>query len=247
MGPRTYCAPFPPVLQAPRAFPGTVFGGFPSSTRRPESQHFRGPRVGWLNEAPAHEQGALSEVAGEDHKVSGVAGRYATALFELGLEEKALEQIETDLNRFGEALDAVEDLQRLVKSPMFSAEEQGQALGAVLDELKIEGLTKNFLLLVSKNRRLFASPDMIRAFRALLVEHRGEMSATITAASKLTDTQVTALKQALKAALGKDVMLDQRVDPTLIGGLTVKVGSRMIDTSLRTKLNSLRHAMKEVG
>jgi len=186
-------------------------------------------------------------VASEDHKVSGVAGRYATALFELGLEEKALEQIETDLNRFGEALDAVEDLQRLVKSPMFSAEEQGQALGAVLDELKIEGLTKNFLLLVSKNRRLFASPDMIRAFRALLAEHRGEMSATITAASKLTDTQVTALKQALKAALGKDVMLDQRVDASLIGGLTVKVGSRMIDTSLRTKLNSLRHAMKEVG
>lgn len=203
--------------------------------------------MGQLIEAPAHEQGALSEVAGEDHKVSGVAGRYATALFELGLEEKALEQIEADLNRFGEALDAVKDLQRLVKSPMFSAEEQGQALGAVLDELKIEGLTKNFLLLVSKNRRLFASPDMIRAFRALLAEHRGEMSATVTAASKLTDTQVTALKQALKAALGKDVMLDQRVDPSLIGGLTVKVGSRMIDTSLRTKLNSLRHAMKEVG
>jgi F-type H+-transporting ATPase subunit delta len=190
----------------------------------------------------------LSEkVASEDHIVSGVAGRYATALFELGLEEKALEQIETDLNRFGEALDAVEDLQRLVKSPMFSAEEQGRALGAVLDELEVEGLTKNFLLLVSKNRRLFATPDMIRAFRALLAAHRGEMSATVTAAAKLTDTQVTALKQALKAALGKDVMLDQQVDPSLIGGLMVKVGSRMIDTSLRTKLTSLKHAMKEVG
>ena len=186
-------------------------------------------------------------MAGEDHKVSGVAGRYASALFELGLEEKALEQIEVDLNRFGEALDAMEDLHRLVKSPMFSAEEQGQALGAVLDELEIEGLTKNFLLLVSKNRRLFAGPDMIRAFRALLAEHRGEMSATVTAASRLTDSQVTALKQALKAALSKDVTLDQRVDPSLIGGLMVKVGSRMIDTSLRTKLNSLRHAMKEVG
>lgn len=186
-------------------------------------------------------------MAGEEHTVSGVAGRYATALFELALEQKALEQIETDLGRFGEALDASEDLQRLVKSPMFSTEEQGRALGAILDELKIEGLTKNFLLLVSKNRRLFATPDMIRAYRAMLAEHRGEMSATVTAASKLTNTQVTALKQALKAGLGKDVMLDQLVDPSLIGGLMIKVGSRMIDTSIRTKLNSLKHAMKEVG
>jgi F-type H+-transporting ATPase subunit delta len=186
-------------------------------------------------------------VASEEHTVSGVAGRYATALFELGLEEKALEQIETDLGRFGKALDASDDLQRLVKSPMFSTEEQGRALGAILDELKIEGLTKNFLLLVSKNRRLFATPDMIRAYRAMLAEHRGEMSATVTAASKLTNTQVTALKQALKAGLGKDVMLDQLVDPSLIGGLMIKVGSRMIDTSIRTKLNSLKHAMKEVG
>jgi F-type H+-transporting ATPase subunit delta len=186
-------------------------------------------------------------VAGEDHTVSGVARRYATALFELGLEEEALEQIEVDLNRFGEALDAAEDLRRLVKSPMFSAEEQGRALGAILEELKIEGLTNNFLLLVSKNRRFFAAPDMIRAFRAMLAERRGEMSATVTAASKLTDTQVTALKQGLKAALGKDVMLDQLVDPSLIGGIMLKVGSRMIDTSIRTKLNSLKHAMKEVG
>ena len=186
-------------------------------------------------------------MASEEHTVSGVAGRYATALFELGLEEKALEQIEADLGRFGEALDASDDLERLVKSPMFSTEEQGRALGAILDELKIEGLTKNFLLLVSKNRRLFATPDMIRAYRAMLAEHRGEMSATVTAASKLTNTQVTALKQALKAGLGKDVMLDQLVDPSLIGGLMIKVGSRMIDTSIRTKLNSLKHAMKEVG
>lgn len=186
-------------------------------------------------------------MAAEDHTVSGVAGRYATALFELGQEEQALERIETDLNRFGEALDVSEDLLRLVKSPMFSAEEQAKALAAILDELEIEGLTKNFLLLVSKNRRLFAAPDMIGAFRALLAAHRGEVSATVTAASKLNDTQVTALKQALKAALGKDVMLDQRVDPGLIGGLMVKVGSRMIDTSLRSKLTRLQHAMKEVG
>jgi len=186
-------------------------------------------------------------VAGEVDTSSGVAGRYATALFELALEQQALEQVAADLNRFNQALDAVEDMQRLVKSPVFSAEEQGRALAAILEELKIEGLTKNFLLLVAKNRRLFATPDMIRAFRAMLARHRGEIGATVTAASKLTESQVTALKQALKATLGKDVMLEQRVDAGLLGGLVVKVGSRMIDSSLRTKLNSLKVAMKEVG
>ncbi len=186
-------------------------------------------------------------MAGEVDTSSGVAGRYATALFELAREEQALEQVEADLNRFGEALDAFEDLTRLVKSPVFSADEQGRALAAILQELKIEGLTRNFLLLAAKNRRLFATPEMARAFRAMLARHRGETSASVTAASKLTESQVTALTQALKAALGKEIMLEQRVDPSLLGGLVVKVGSRMIDTSLRTRLNSLKVAMKEVG
>ena len=186
-------------------------------------------------------------MAGEVETSSGVAGRYATALFQLALEGNALEQVAADLDRFNEALDAFEDLARLVKSPVFTAEEQGRALAAILEQLKIEGLTRNFLLLVAKNRRLFATPDMIRAFRAMLARHRGEMSASVTAAAKLTDGQVTALKQALKAALGKEVMLEERVDPTLLGGLVVKVGSRMVDTSLRTRLNSLKVAMKEVG
>jgi F-type H+-transporting ATPase subunit delta len=186
-------------------------------------------------------------VAGEVDTSSGVAGRYATALFELALEQRALDQVAVDLDRFNEALDAFDDLLRLVKSPVFSAEEQGRALAAILKELKIEGLTRNFLLLAAKNRRLFATPDMIRAFRAMLARHRGEMSATVTAAAKLTESQVTALRQALKAALGKEVMLDERVDAGLLGGLVVKIGSRMVDTSLRTKLNSLKVAMKEVG
>ena len=186
-------------------------------------------------------------MAGEVDTSSGVAGRYATALFELALEEEALEQVAVDLNRFNEALAAFDDLVRLVKSPVFTAEEQGRALAAILKELKIDGLTKNFLLLVAQNRRLFATPDMIRAFRAMLARHRGEMSATVTAAAKLTESQVTALRQALKAALGKEIMLEERVDAGLLGGLVVKVGSRMVDTSLRTKLNSLKVAMKEVG
>jgi F-type H+-transporting ATPase subunit delta len=186
-------------------------------------------------------------VAGEVDTSSGVAGRYATALFELALEQQALDQVAADLNRFTEALDAFDDLLRLVKSPVFSAEEQGRALAAILKQLKIEGLTRNFLLLAAKNRRLFATPDMTRAFRAMLARHRGEMSATVTAAAKLTESQVTALRQALKAALGKEIMLEERVDASLLGGLVVKVGSRMVDTSLRTKLNSLKVAMKEVG
>ena len=130
---------------------------------------------------------------------------------------------------------------------MFSAEEQGKSPCRRPGELKIEGLTRNFLLLIAKNRRLFAASDMTRAFRAMLARHRGETSASVTSASKLTETQVTALKQALKAALGKEVALEQRVDAGLLGGLVVKVGSRMIDTSLRTRLNSLKVAMKEVG
>lgn len=186
-------------------------------------------------------------MAGEVDTSSGVAGRYATALFELALEGNALEQVAADLDRFNEALDAFEDLTRLVKSPVFTADEQGRALAAVLEQLKIEGLTRNFLLLVAKNRRLFATPDMIRAFRAMLARHRGETSAMVTAASKLTEAQRSALTQALQAALGKEVMLEERVDASLLGGLVVKVGSRMVDTSLRTKLNSLKVAMKEVG
>jgi F-type H+-transporting ATPase subunit delta len=179
-------------------------------------------------------------VASEAETSSGVAGRYANALFELAKEQKALESVAGDLNRFNEALDAFTDLKRLVKSPVFTAEEQGRALAAILDQLKIDGLTKNFLLLVAKNRRLFATPDMI-------ARERGETSASVTAAAKLTEAQVSALKQALKAALGQEVMLEERVDPGLLGGLVVKVGSRMVDTSLRTKLNSLKVAMKEVG
>jgi F-type H+-transporting ATPase subunit delta len=186
-------------------------------------------------------------VAGEVDTSSGVAGRYATALFELAKDEQSLDAVAADLTRFNEALDAFDDLKRLVKSPVFSAEEQGRALAAILDKLKIEGLTKNFLLLVAKNRRLFATPDMIRAFRDMLARERGETSATVTAAAKLTESQVTALMQALTAALGKKVILDEQVDPSLLGGLVVKVGSRMVDTSLRTRLNSLKIAMKEVG
>jgi F-type H+-transporting ATPase subunit delta len=186
-------------------------------------------------------------VAGGVETPSGVPGRYATALFELALEENALEKVEQDLNRFNQALDAVEDLRRLVRSPVFSADEQKRAMAAILEKMQIEGLTANFMKLIAMNRRLFAASDMIKAFRLLLARHRGQTSAEVTSAVPLGEGQVRALQAALKAALHKDVQLDQKVDATLLGGIVVKVGSRMVDSSLRTKLNSLKHAMKEVG
>ena len=186
-------------------------------------------------------------MAGQADSVSGVAGRYATALFELGQEANQLDAILNDLNTFHETMDAVDDLARLVKSPVFTADEQARAIEAILKQMQIEGLTANFLKLAAKNRRLFAVPDMIKAFRALVAQHRGQTSAEVISATKLEQGQVRALKEALKASLGKDVDLEERVDATLLGGLVVKIGSRMIDSSLRTKLNSLKHAMKEVG
>ncbi len=186
-------------------------------------------------------------MAGETDTPSGVAGRYATALFELALEEKSLEDVEAKLDRFEQALEAVEDRNPLVKSPVFTPDEQLRAISAVLDEIAIDGLTANFLKLIAKNRRLFAAPEMIKAFRMLLAKHRGQMSAEVISAVKLEDGQIRALKTALKSALDKDVRLEERVDPALLGGLIVRIGSRMIDTSLRTKLNSLKHVMKEVG
>lgn len=176
-----------------------------------------------------------------------MAGRYATALFELALEADALEQVETDIGRFNDMMQSSPDLVRMVRSPVFSADDQQRALAALLDSVGIEGLTANFLSLITKNRRLFAVGDMIRAFRSLLARHRGEVSAQVAAATELSDAQINALKAALKAAVGRDVQIESTVDASLLGGLVVKVGSRMIDNSLRTKLNNLKVAMKEVG
>lgn len=174
-------------------------------------------------------------------------GRYATALFELAEAGKAFDEVDRDLTRFSELMDSSDDLVRLVRSPVFSADEQGRAVTAVLDKVGIGGLTGNFIKLVAKNRRLFAIRDMIRAYRTLLAEHRGEVTAEVTSAEKLSDAQLTALKDKLKTSMGRDVQVESRIDASLLGGLVVKVGSRMVDSSLRTKLQSLKIAMKEVG
>jgi F-type H+-transporting ATPase subunit delta len=187
-------------------------------------------------------------VAGEHSIVSGMAGRYARALFELALDGKAVDAVKADLDTFDRMIADSTDLHRLVRSPVFGAEEQGRALSAVLAKGGIKGLAANFLLFVTSNRRLFAVRDMIRDFRTLVARWKGEVSAEVTVAEKLSDNHLEELKSALKAITGgKAVDLAVKIDPAIIGGLTVKLGSRMVDSSLRTKLNAIKHAMKEAG
>jgi F-type H+-transporting ATPase subunit delta len=186
-------------------------------------------------------------VAGENGIVSGMAGRYATALFELALAENALDAVKADLDRFDALLAESADLARLVRSPVFGAEEQTKALAAVLDRAGIGGLAAKFLKVVTSNRRLFAVRDIIKGFRALVARHKGEVTAEVTLAEQPSEQHLAAVKDALKAVTKKDVQVDVKVDPSLIGGLVVKLGSRMVDTSLRTKLNAIKLAMKEAG
>jgi F-type H+-transporting ATPase subunit delta len=177
--------------------------------------------------------------------VSGMAGRYATALFELALEEKSLDSVKADLDRFDALVEGSEDMKRLVRSPVFSADEQAKALVAILEKANISGIPAKFLGIVAQKRRLFAVRDMIKAFRALVARHKGETQAEITVAEPLSETHLNALKDALRNTTKKDVALDVRIDPSILGGLKVKLGSRMIDSSLKTKLNSIKLAMKE--
>ena len=186
-------------------------------------------------------------MAAEDPSVSGVSGRYATALFELARDEKSIDAVLLDLDNFNALLDDSADLRRLVRSPVFSADMQVKALTIVLDRAGITGISANFLKVLTANRRLFAIADVIRAFRALVARFKGEVGAEVTVAESLSDKNLDALKDALKAVSGKDVTLNVKVDPSIIGGLVVKLGSRMVDSSLRTKLNSIKHAMKEAG
>jgi F-type H+-transporting ATPase subunit delta len=186
-------------------------------------------------------------VAAEDPSVSGVSGRYATALFELARDEKSIDAVKADLDRFAAMLAESDDLKRLVRSPVFAADTQAKALGAVLDKAEISGISANFLKVLTANRRLFAVSDVIRAFNALVAKFKGEATADVTVADALSEKNLDALKVALKSVTGKDVTLNVNVDPSIIGGLVLKLGSRMVDSSLRTKLNSIKHAMKEAG
>ncbi len=178
---------------------------------------------------------------------SGLAGRYATALFELAEADKQLDQVAEDLATIALMLEGSEDLTRLIRSPAISREDQSNGMSAVLDSAKIGDLTKNFVGVVAENRRLFALPGMIKGYLALLANLRGETTAEVVSAKELSKKQLDALSKSLKKATGTDVAIDASVDEELLGGLVVKVGSRMVDSSLRTKLSQLRFAMKGIG
>jgi F-type H+-transporting ATPase subunit delta len=189
-----------------------------------------------------------SRVAQEETLVSGMAGRYASALFALAQESNATDKVAGDLQSFAGLLAESADLQRLVKSPVFSIESQTKAIGAVLAKVGISGLAADFIKLVASKRRLFAISDMIRGFNVLNDAAKGVARAEVTVAEALSDAQVEALKASLaQVSGGKSVEVAVKVDSSIIGGLIVKLGSRMVDGSLKTKLNSIRTRMKEVG
>jgi F-type H+-transporting ATPase subunit delta len=187
-------------------------------------------------------------LAQEDNIVTGMAGRYALALFELAKDQKAIDSVAADLKAFDAMIAGSADLERLVRSPAFSAEEQVRALGALLDKADVKGLAANFLKLVATKRRLFAVREMIRDYGKLLDAHKGVKRAEVTVAEPLGEAHLAALKEALREVSGgQSVELSVKVDPSIIGGLVVRLGSRMVDGSLRTKLNTIRNRMKEVG
>ena len=187
-------------------------------------------------------------MAEEDTVVSGVAGRYASALFSLAQDERQADSVADALTRFDALITESPDLQRVVRSPVFSAADQLKALDAILAQAQISGVAANFVRLVTTKRRLYFIREMIADYRKLYDKSRGVTRAEVTSAAALSDANVASLKDSLRVASGgKEVDLDMKVDPSIIGGLIVKLGSRMVDGSLKTKLNAIRLAMKEVG
>lgn len=175
---------------------------------------------------------------------TGLAGRYATALFDLARDDKAIEAVSASLGKVRAALADSADFEALISSPSLGRDAAKAGVLAVAESLGLDQTSRNFLGVVAANRRLAALPAIISAFEALAAHHRGETTAEVTSAVALSDNQVAALKDKLKAGLGRDVAVDLKIDPAILGGLVVKVGSRMIDSSIATKLNSLAYAMK---
>ena len=190
-------------------------------------------------------QASADNAAALSGPVSGIANRYAGALFELALEADALDAIEGDLKTLRSAINASADLKAFLASPVYGAEDQRNTMAALAEKSGLNTLTANFLALVASNRRLFALERMIDAFAARLAAHRGEISAEAVAAAPMSDDQKKRLRGEIEAIVGQAVNLSTRTDPELLGGLVVKVGSTMIDSSLKTKLNRLKSVMKE--
>ncbi|WP_346346541.1 F0F1 ATP synthase subunit delta [Thetidibacter halocola] len=178
---------------------------------------------------------------------SGIAERYATAVFEIVKESKDLAKLEANLDDLSAALAESKDLRDLLKSPIYSREAQGGAITAIATKMGLIPAMTSVLGLMASKRRLFVVPAMIVRLREMIAKEKGEVTADVVSAKALTATQVKKLAETLKANVGQDVKINATVDETLIGGLVVKMGSKMIDTSIRAKLNSLQNAMKEVG
>lgn len=181
-----------------------------------------------------------SDIAG----ASGLAGRYATALYELAEADSKLDEVAGDLTSIRDMVDESADLERLLRSPVIARDDQVGAMDAILTEAGASELTKRFIGVVAQNRRLFALAAMIKQFQAILAQRRGELTAEVTAAQALSDKQRQAIEDGLKKAMGTKVAVDARVDEDLLGGLVVKIGSRMIDSSVKTKLQQLRLSMR---
>jgi len=181
-----------------------------------------------------------SDIAG----ASGLAGRYATALYELAEADKQLDTVAQDLSAISDMVADSDDLSRLIRSPVIARDDQIAAMDAILTEAGVSELTKRFIGVVAQNRRLFALTGMIKQFQGILARRRGELTAEVTTAQALTDAQRQAIEDGLKKAMGTKVAVDARVDEDLLGGLMVKVGSRMIDSTIKTKLQQLRLSMR---
>jgi len=178
---------------------------------------------------------------------SGIAARYATAIFELAREGKALDKLEANLDDLSGALEQSPDLRAMIVSPVLSRDVQGAAIAAIGDKMGLVPDLRNGLGLMATKRRLFVLPQLLAQLGAMIAEHKGEVSAEVTSAKALSKAQADKLAKTLKARIGRDVKLKTTVDESLLGGLVVKMGSKMIDTSIRSRLDSLQNAMKEVG
>jgi len=186
-------------------------------------------------------------VSAETIGATGLAGRYATALFDLAGSGGLLDQVAGDLGRLNAMIEASADLARMIRSPAISRGDQGRAMAAILEKAGMCELTRNFVGTVAQNHRLFALGAMIAAYQGLLAAQRGESTAEVVTATPLTDKQIEQISKSLKKATGSNIAIDAKVDASVLGGMIVKIGSRMVDSSLRTKLEQMRFAMKGIA
>lgn len=186
----------------------------------------------------------VSETAGIS---TGIAARYATAVFDLAKEGKDIKALESDVAALEAAIDTSDDFKTLLTSPLYNRDEQGAAITAIAKQMKLSATVSNVLALLAAKRRLFVLPQLLAVLQDRLAEERGEITAEVTSAKSLTKTQTEKLVKTLTAQAGKTVTIKETVDESIIGGLIVKMGSRMIDTSIASKLNALQNTMKEVG